>query len=73
MQVQHVDVVCVNRYRGWYSDSGHTDLIQYQVTNELTAWHSKYGKPVILTEYGAGSIAGLHTVSISLQGLVSSI
>jgi hypothetical protein len=29
---------------------------------EVTAWHDKHLKPVLVTEYGAGALAGLHTV-----------
>lgn len=58
---QFLDVICINRYFGWYSDTGHTELIAYQMINDVTAWHNKHLKPVIVTEYGAGSIAGLHT------------
>lgn len=57
-----MDIVCVNRYPAWYSDSGRTDLIQLQVTNELMAWHLRFNKPVLVTEYGAGSVIGMHTV-----------
>ncbi|PSN36674.1 Beta-glucuronidase [Blattella germanica] len=60
--VEFMDVVCVNRYPAWYSDSGHTELIQLQVINELSQWHHKFNKPVLVTEYGAGSVVGMHTV-----------
>lgn len=55
-------MICINRYFGWYSDTGHSELITYQMVQEVTAWHDKYSKPVVVTEYGAGSLAGLHTV-----------
>lgn len=57
-----MDIICVNRYPAWYSDSGRTDLIQLQVKNELITWHLKFNKPVLVTEYGAGSVIGMHTV-----------
>ena len=57
-----MDVICINRYYSWYSDTGHTELIAFQMINEVTAWHQKHSKPVIVTEYGAGSLAGLHAV-----------
>jgi len=57
-----MDIVCVNRYPAWYSDSGQTDLIQLQVKNELITWHLKFKKPVLITEYGAGSVIGMHMV-----------
>ncbi|XP_046675296.1 beta-glucuronidase-like isoform X1 [Homalodisca vitripennis] len=60
--VPHMDMVCVNRYRAWYSDSGLTDLIVQQVMEEMREWHSKYNRPVVVTEYGAGALSGLHTL-----------
>ena len=30
---------------------------------ELTGWAEKYGKPIIMTEYGADTVAGLHSVT----------
>nr|CAD7598626.1 unnamed protein product [Timema genevievae] len=60
--VQYMDIVCVNRYRAWYSDPGRLDLISYQVERELTNWHDRFKKPVLVTEYGAGAISGMHVL-----------
>jgi beta-glucuronidase len=57
---QMFDVICVNRYYSWYTDSGHLELIEYQVENELRAWNERFNKPVLMTEYGADAIAGFH-------------
>lgn len=57
---QMLDVVCVNRYYGWYTDHAHLDVIGLQLEKEMITWHNKYKKPVIMTEYGADTIAGLH-------------
>ena len=57
-----MDVLCVNHYYGWYSDTGHTEVIKAQMTLDLTSWHAKFKKPVIVTEYGADTVAGLHQV-----------
>jgi len=54
------DVVCINRYYGWYSDSGQTDLINLQLSHDLDGWWNKYGKPIIVSEYGADTVPGLH-------------
>lgn len=53
------DVICLNRYYGWYS--GGPDLIgpMKDFTKELEGW-GKHGKPVIITEYGADTVMGLH-------------
>ncbi|XP_032789501.2 beta-glucuronidase isoform X1 [Daphnia magna] len=61
LAAQFLDVICINRYFGWYSDTGHSELITYQMIKEVTAWHEKHLKPVVVTEYGAGALAGLHT------------
>ena len=57
---QLFDVVCVNRYYSWYTDSGHLELIEFQLEKDLRDWYEKFKKPVFLTEYGADTIAGFH-------------
>ena len=54
-----MDLICINRYFGWYSDSGRTELIERQMTAEAAAWRRQFGKPLVVSEYGAGSVAGL--------------
>lgn len=56
-----LDVVCINKYYSWYEDSGMLQVIEYQAEKELTLWHENYGKPVMITEYGADAIAGFHS------------
>ena len=57
--VPSMDVVCINRYYGWYNLSGDLETAQYAMRMELDFWE-KIDKPVILSEYGADSVAGLH-------------
>ncbi|XP_074640539.1 beta-glucuronidase-like [Tubulanus polymorphus] len=57
---QYVDVVCINYYFGWYSDVGHTEVIQRHLNYLLTQWFDRFKKPIIITEYGADTIVGLH-------------
>ena len=57
---QFFDVVCINRYFGWYVGAGKIERIYPSLKTDLIKWHEKYGKPVIVTEYGADTIAGLH-------------
>jgi beta-glucuronidase len=59
-----MDIISVNRYAGWYGDEGHAELIERQTLTELKDWNIKFGKPVIMTEYGAGALAGFHSVSL---------
>ncbi|RRO16960.1 beta-glucuronidase [Saccharopolyspora rhizosphaerae] len=56
------DVVMVNRYYGWYVDPGDLANAERALEDELTAWADRHGKPIIVTEYGADTVAGLHSV-----------
>lgn len=60
---QYVDVLCINHYYAWYSDMGHLEVIPYQLKYDLDQWHMKYKKAIILSEYGADTVSGLHSVS----------
>jgi len=57
----YVDVLCVNRYYSWYTDSGNLDVIEYQLEKELNGWYERFKKPIILSEFGADSIVGFHS------------
>jgi beta-glucuronidase len=57
---QLFDVICVNRYFGWYSDSGRLEVIASQLRGDLLAWYARFGKPILLSEYGADAISGFH-------------
>ncbi|CAH0715437.1 unnamed protein product, partial [Brenthis ino] len=59
---QHLDVICFNRYNGWYANTGSLANIATYVEEEAIAWHRKHNKPVIMTEYGADTISGLHLI-----------
>lgn len=57
-----LDVISVNRYFGWYTESGWLDAVPDRLKADLEGWHARYGKPVMLTEFGADSVAGLHAL-----------
>ncbi len=54
------DVVCLNRYYGWYSESGQLEEGYAKLSAELDALHERYPKPQILSEFGADTIPGWH-------------
>jgi beta-glucuronidase len=56
----YCDVLCINRYYAWYSDSGQLNLIDQQLRTNLTEWHAHFNKPVLLSEFGADTITGMH-------------
>jgi beta-glucuronidase len=58
---QFGDVLMLNRYYGWYVHTGELDAAEIAWTEELERWAGE-GKPVIITEYGADTYPGLHSL-----------
>jgi beta-glucuronidase len=59
--VELFDVICINRYVAWYSDYGRLDQITDNIAQDLSNWRLTYPtKPVMVSEYGADTIPGLH-------------
>jgi beta-glucuronidase len=54
------DVVCLNRYFGWYTQMGRLDEGCELLSAELDVLHQKFPKPLILSEFGADTIPGHH-------------
>ncbi|MFT3801795.1 MAG: glycoside hydrolase family 2 TIM barrel-domain containing protein [Burkholderiaceae bacterium] len=59
---EHSDVLCLNRYGGWYDNHGRLDQAMPGIVDELEALHRRTGKPIMLTEFGADAIAGMHAI-----------
>jgi beta-glucuronidase len=55
-----LDLLCLNRYYGWYTQSGQLEAALLLLSDELDALHARFGKPLILTEFGADTIPGHH-------------
>lgn len=56
------DIIGVNRYFGWYSEPGQLPLVKARIRGYFERWHKTFGKPVFLTEFGADTIAGEHSL-----------
>ena len=54
------DLVCLNRYLGWYSQAGDLDQALNLLSDELDGLYQKFSKPILLTEFGADAIPGHH-------------
>jgi beta-glucuronidase len=54
------DVVCINRYYGWYTHAGQLAQGAEALAGELDALHETFGKPIIITEFGADTLPGAH-------------
>ncbi len=54
------DVLCLNRYNGWYNHPGDATSAQSMLAPELDALHARTGKPIMMTEFGGDALAGVH-------------
>lgn len=54
------DVVCINRYWGWYTNTGDMAAGFKTISSELDRMHKKYKRPVMVTEFGADAYPGIH-------------
>jgi beta-glucuronidase len=59
---QLFDVIGINRYYGWYEDTGNLELAEKHLEAELNEWQKRFGKPIVITEYGADTESGLHSI-----------
>ena len=54
------DVIMLNRYYGWYVDAGDLAAAERSLEAQLRGWVDAYDKPIIIAEYGADTLPGLH-------------
>jgi len=54
------DVVCINRYWGWYMQGGQLDLATDMLAKELDSLFEELHKPIMITEFGCDTLAGMH-------------
>jgi beta-glucuronidase len=55
------DFICLNRYFGWYTQAGDLAAAAKTLAGELDAIHEKIPRPIVLTEFGADTLAGDHS------------
>lgn len=56
------DVICLNRYWGWYVDHYDLESAEKHLDAEMSLWETQYNKPIVITEYGADTLVGGHSV-----------
>lgn len=60
------DVICLNRYYGWYKNLSDLDAAKKALDEELEKWHELHPeKPIMFTEYGADTISGFHDIDFN--------
>ena len=61
------DVIMLNRYYGWYSEEGMLNAAGAVLSDELDRYHKRYpDKPIMLGEFGADAVAGLHDTTAQM-------
>lgn len=55
------DVVCINKYYGWYIAPGQMEETLPDFADCIQRFYDAFGKPMIITEFGADAIEGIHT------------
>ncbi len=58
--MEQCDVVCMNRYWGWYTLGGELDKARTALEQELDQVWEMWHRPIIMTEFGADTMAGMH-------------
>jgi beta-glucuronidase len=56
------DVIGLNRYRGWYEETGDLATAEIRLEKELQRWQTIFGKPLLMLEYGADTVTGLRSI-----------
>jgi beta-glucuronidase len=54
------DVICINRYYGWYTLQGKIAEGAASLSKEMDDLHNQFNKPVLVTEFGADTYPGMH-------------
>jgi beta-glucuronidase len=60
--MEQCDVVCMNRYWGWYVLGGQMEKALAALEHELDAVWEQWHKPIIMTEFGADTLPGMHAL-----------
>lgn len=58
--MEQCDVICMNRYWGWYVLGGELDKARAALEQELDDVWQQWQRPIIMTEFGADTMAGMH-------------
>ena len=54
------DVVCINRYWGWYAQSGEIAKGAAVLNQGIESLYSAFKKPIIVSEFGVDTYPGMH-------------
>lgn len=60
------DLIGINRYYGWYSEPADLAHAAERLAAELDLLYETHGKPIMVTEFGADTVAGVHSTTMQL-------
>ncbi len=60
--MEYFDIVSLNLYPGWYHLPGQIEAAKEDLRDTLNKIYDKFHKPIFITEFGADTIAGLHSL-----------
>ena len=60
------DIVCVNKYHGWYEQPGDIVAGTRRLGETLDQFRAAFGKPVLFSEFGADALPGLHALPATM-------
>ena len=55
------DIICINRYYGWYTNPGRMDQAMQIMNGEFEKLYGQYHIPIVMTEFGADTSPGFHS------------
>lgn len=58
---KNFDIVSIHSYSGWYNLPGQRGLAMENFSKQLDTVYKKFKKPIVVTEFGADAITGIHT------------
>ena len=59
--IKFCDMICYNKYAGWYFKTGMGADSDDIFIESLEKYYNTYKKPILLAEFGADAIAGMHS------------
>ncbi|HEX7071772.1 MAG TPA: beta-glucuronidase [Rhodothermales bacterium] len=57
------DVIGINRYFGWYTEPVDLDYAASRLGTEMDLLFERYGKPILVSEFGADAVPGAHSTT----------
>jgi beta-glucuronidase len=64
--LQACDLIGLNRYFGWYTEPVDLDFAAQRIEDEFRTIFERFGKPIIMTEFGVDTVEGYHATNAQM-------